>query len=81
MDPIEEFEGEGGDENHRNRLIYGYREGETIAEVLKQRAKREDLPDYWETARPLITLDMIAPADGRERYAPVAKEVLYIDFR
>lgn len=78
VDPIKES-------GEANRFFYGYREskGKEIKEVMMTRSKRgktktkKEDPDYWETRRP-------SKRDGMkktDRYAPVNKSVIYIDFR
>lgn len=65
------------DNNLRNRYIYGYKINRVINEVLYQRAPRVGNPDYWETARPLRSLQM----PNRERANPIDMTVEYLDFR
>ncbi|WP_153977315.1 ATP-dependent nuclease [Paenibacillus xylanilyticus] len=71
VDPIEEF-GE-----NRHCFFYGFYDGNELKEVLKTRAKRKKNPDYWETSRPIKRYNMKVI----DRYGPIEKEVLYLDFR
>lgn len=72
LDPIKEFE------KNRNCFIYGFKEGNEIKEVIKQRInhKKYKNPDYWETAKPNIGYGMVD-----ERKSPISKNVIYLDFR
>lgn len=67
LDPIKELK------NNRNCFIYS----SNNKEVLKQRSKRKDNPDYWESSRPIKKYSM----DTTNRNSPIEKEVVYIDFR
>lgn len=72
LDPIKEFE------KNRNCFIYGFKEGNKIKEVIKQRIhhKKYNNPDYWETAKPNLGYGMVD-----ERNSPISKNVIYLDFR
>lgn len=71
VDPIDEV---GGLKTNRQRFNYEYIDNKNIAKVYKSRIRKENDPDYWETTRPPKT-------DRTHRYAPVKKDVLFIDFR
>lgn len=72
LDPIKEFK------KNRNCFIYGFKESNKIKEVIKQRIhhKKYNNPDYWETAKPNLGYGMVD-----ERNSPIAKNVIYLDFR
>ncbi|MFD2117992.1 ATP-dependent endonuclease [Paenibacillus yanchengensis] len=74
IDPIEEL---GEDGKNRHCFLYGFYDEDQLKEVLKTRAKRKNNPDYWETSRPIKKYKMKVTS----RYAPIDKEVLYLDFR
>lgn len=81
VDPIDE----SGD---KNRFFYGYKidKHSSIQEVMKTRMKRgsdtkKEDPDYWETSRPLKKDGMLPLEDGKQRSAPINKDVIYLDFR
>lgn len=73
--------------------IYGFLSAESKlnAEVLKIRRSNRTNPDYWEPARPQVSLQMQTeiPAQAtnnevpasRERWSPLSKTVSYMDFR
>jgi len=71
LDPIQEFN------KNRNCFIYGFRNGNDINEVIKQRIHRDGNPDYWETAKPVVSYGM----SNRKRFSPIDKNVIYLDFR
>jgi predicted ATPase len=73
LDPIKEFK------KNRNCFIYGFKEGEDINEVIKQRIhhKKYNNPDYWETAKPNAGYGM----STKKRFSPIDKNVIYLDFR
>lgn len=71
LDPIQEFN------KNRNCFIYGFRDGKDINEVIKQRIHRDGNPDYWETAKPVVSYGM----SNRKRFSPLDKNVIYLDFR
>jgi predicted ATPase len=71
LDPIKEFD------KNRNCFIYGFKDGNNINEVIKQRIHRKNNPDYWETAKPIITYGML----NSTRFSPIDKNVIYLDFR
>lgn len=71
LDPIKEFD------KNRNCFIYGFRDGNEINEVIKQRIYRKGNPDYWETAKPILGYGM----SNKVRYTPIEKNVIYLDFR
>ena len=74
VDPIEE--GEGGE---RHCVIYAYKDKQgNLLEVLKRRIKDANNPELWETSDPLKQYGMDPKAKRNE---PLAKEVLYLDFR
>ncbi|MEV5898308.1 ATP-dependent nuclease [Nonomuraea fuscirosea] len=78
----------------RHRFIYGYVAqsiGELV-EVVKSRIARENDPDYFEPARPLIQDDMarmpklpegapMPPERSKTRWRAIPKPVVYLDFR
>lgn len=72
LDPIKEFD------KNRNCFIYGFKNGNNISEVIKQRIhhKKYNNPDYWETAKPNLGYGM-----KDERNSPISKNVIYLDFR
>lgn len=72
LDPIKEFD------KNRNCFIYGFKDGNDIREVIKQRIhhKKYNNPDYWETAKPNLGYGM-----NDERNSPISKNVIYLDFR
>lgn len=90
VDPIEEGEGSP------SRFIYGHRNHgfkavvETRkARVRKVRGGRPD-PNYWEPTKEVSSDGMVAPVlqagrrysgRGKDRWNPVARKVLYINFR
>lgn len=74
----------------RSQYIYGYynKEYERIVEVLQTRIYDEKNPDYWETSRPLVSLNMeteeeIQQTTGkkRTRWPKIKKGLINIDFR
>ncbi|WP_426509443.1 ATP-dependent nuclease [Dactylosporangium sp. McL0621] len=78
----------------RHRFIYGYlaRSVGEIVEVVKSRIVRENDPDYFEPARPILADGMarMTPIeDGQEmpedrvatRWKTIRKNVVYLDFR
>jgi predicted ATPase len=71
LDPIKEFD------KNRNCFIYGYKNGNSIDEVIKQRIHRNNDPDYWETGKPIKRYGMLNP----QRFSPIEKNVVYLDFR
>lgn len=71
LDPIKEFD------KNRNCFIYGFKEGNDINEVIKQRIHRDNDPDYWETAKPIVGYGM----SNKKRFPPIDKNVIYLDFR
>jgi predicted ATPase len=71
LDPIKEFD------KNRNCFIYGFKDGNNIHEVIKQRIKRKNDPDYWETAKPIKRYGM----STKKRFSPIDKNVVYLDFR
>jgi len=71
LDPIKEFD------KNRNCFIYGFKDGNNINEVIKQRIHRKNNPDYWETAKPIVTYGML----NSIRFSPIDKNVIYLDFR
>lgn len=71
LDPIKEFD------KNRNCFIYGYDNGSSIDEVIKQRIHRNNDPDYWETAKPIKRYGMV----NTQRFSPIEKNVVYLDFR
>lgn len=71
LDPIKEFD------KNRNCFIYGFKDGNNINEVIKQRIHRKNNPDYWETAKPMLTYGML----NSTRFSPIEKNVIYLDFR
>ncbi len=71
LDPIKEFD------KKRNCFIYGYKDGNIINEVIKQRINRTNDPDYWETAKPIKRYGMSTD----KRFSPIDKNVIYLDFR
>ncbi|MDT3706306.1 MAG: AAA family ATPase [Thiobacillus sp.] len=90
VDPIEEGEGSP------NRFIYGhYNHGiKGVVETRKARVRKvrngRENPNYWEPTKESPGDDMIMPAiaagkkiDGRslDRWNPVARKVVYINFR
>ncbi len=46
-------------------------------EVIKQRIHRNNDPDYWETAKPILSYGM----PNKKRFSPIDKNVVYLDFR
>lgn len=75
VDPIVDKE-----DNTRHCFIYAYKKNGHILEVLKQRGKRKNNPEYWETSRPRVKYQMVAAYEG-ERNEPIDMGVEYIDFR
>lgn len=86
IDPIKE----SGDEAHR--YIYKYKPAQypDEIEIVQLRRKRDNDPDYWETARPRITDGMVpmpiykeqhANLRNQTRWKKMVKNVVYIDFR
>ncbi|MCG9704577.1 ATP-dependent nuclease [Photobacterium damselae] len=86
IDPIKE----SGDEAHR--YIYKYKPAKypDEIEILQLRRKRDNDPDYWETARPRKADGMESMPDYEEKYEhlrtktrwkKMVKNVVYIDFR
>jgi len=74
VDPI--LEGEDGE---RHCVIYGYNDAQkNLLEVVKRRIKDANNPELWETSDPLKQYGMDPKAKRNE---PLAKEVLYLDFR
>ncbi|MFY7732731.1 MAG: ATP-dependent nuclease [Bacteroidia bacterium] len=71
LDPIKEFD------KNRNCFIYGFKNGSNVNEVIKQRIFRNNNPDYWETAKPVLGYGML----NTERHSPIIKKVIYLDFR
>jgi predicted ATPase len=71
LDPIKEFD------RNRNCFIYGFKNGNAINEVIKQRIHRDNDPDYWETAKPIKRYGM----STAQRFSPIDKNVVYLDFR
>jgi len=71
LDPIKEFD------TNRNCFIYGFKAGNNINEVIKQRIHRKNNPDYWETAKPIVSYGML----NTVRFSPIDKNVIYLDFR
>lgn len=71
LDPIKEFD------KNRNCFIYGFKDGNEINEVIKQRIHRNNDPDYWETAKPILGYRML----NKKRFSPIEKNVIYLDFR
>ncbi len=95
LDPIEETEGQD-----RNCYFYTYREDATncIVQVLKMRINYDknnvQNPDYWEPARPKVSIGMdrkgVDPGSpvrvaeitgGLTRWPAIRKNVLLLDFR
>ncbi|MDP2384786.1 MAG: AAA family ATPase [Bacteroidota bacterium] len=77
VDPIAYY----NDEKKRHSFWYSFKgEKNVIREVIKARIKRGDDPNYWETSRPLTWAGMKMRNDGK-RDKPIAKNVVYIDFR
>lgn len=76
VDPIE-ISGE------RPAIIYAYHEDGKRVEVLKQRSKRKENPEYWETSRPIIRygMEFVERRDEKDRNPPIQMDVLYLDFR
>ena len=87
IDPIEESNGEA------YRYIYKYkpRGFQNSVEIAQKRVRRQDDPDYWETARPMIRDAMsampesydksLSPFRNQTRWKKMQKNVIYIDFR
>lgn len=73
VDPIEYY----NDEKKRHSFWYQYTENNRIHQVVKARIKRGNDPNYWETSRPLSWAGM----NVQERYPPIEKNVIYLDFR
>lgn len=74
VDPI--IEGEDGE---RHCVIYAYRDTQNnLVEVLKRRIRDANNPELWETSDPLKQYGMDPKSKRNE---PLAKEVLYLDFR
>lgn len=87
IDPIEE----SGREAYRYIYKYKPRGYRASVEIAQKRVRRQNDPDYWETARPMIRDGMAAmptPYDeslsdlrNSTRWKKMQKEVVYIDFR
>ncbi len=77
------------DSGGRNSFIYGYHHASAgkIVEVLKQRIKKDEDPDYWEPSRAVASYGMAKfekPSTGNKnttRWDTIAKPVVYVDFR
>lgn len=84
MDPIEEgVEFAEVDNVQKYCFFYEFVDslnGNDLKEVIKQRAPRENDPDYWETARPVLKYGM-KRIEGGKRNKAVDKNVLYMDLR
>ncbi|MFC3024270.1 ATP-dependent endonuclease [Vibrio zhugei] len=86
IDPIKE----SGDEAHRYIYKYKPERYPNDIEIVQLRRKRDNDPDYWETARPRTT-DGMAPMPtfkkkhehlrNQTRWKKMVKNVVYIDFR
>lgn len=82
VDPIEET----GISGVRHCFFYEYidsNDNYIHKQVLKQRAPREDKPDYWETARPTKKYGMRPMPDELKgkRYSAVSRKDIFLDFR
>ena len=84
LDPIIELA------NNRNKYIYGYKTHltKTDVEILKTRIHKKDKPEYWEPARPQVSLGMKAfpktynkKEASSTRWNVLDKNVVYSDFR
>lgn len=77
------------DSGGRNSFIYGYHHdgARKVVEVLKQRIKKDEDPDYWEPSRAVGSYGMAKfekPSRGNKnttRWDTIAKPVVYVDFR
>lgn len=76
VDPIETS-------GERPAIIYAYHENGKQVEVLKQRSKRNEKPDYWEPSKPVLKygMEFVERDDEKDRNPPIQMDVLYIDFR
>lgn len=61
-------------------IIYTYKQGNQIVEVIKRRSGVAKGLDYWETSRPIIMYGMQPLEDGK-RNPPIKKSVKFLDFR
>lgn len=87
IDPIEE----SGNEAYRYIYKYKPRNYHQSVEIIQKRSRRENSPDYWETARPIAgdgMQPMPASFPSRQsdirnatRWKKMRKNVVYIDFR
>jgi predicted ATPase len=87
IDPIQESGGEP------YRYIYKYKSKKypKSVEIAQKRVRRQDDPDYWETARPMIKDGMLPMPEtyneslselrNKTRWKKMQKSVVYIDFR
>jgi len=82
-DPIEEGAGEV------NRYIYGHMQQGHVVETRKARVSKKDRPDYWEPTKATVADRMefdtsqseIKGVRSSDRWNPVEKNVLYLNFR
>jgi predicted ATPase len=82
-DPIEEGGGEV------SRYIYGHMQQGQVVETRKARVSKKDRPDYWEPTKATVADAMVFDATQPEikgvrssdRWNPVEKNVLYLNFR
>lgn len=61
-------------------IIYTYKKGNGVVEVIKRRSGVSKGLDYWETSRPIVMYGMQPLPDGK-RNPPIKKSVKFLDFR
>lgn len=77
VDPVSYYD----EQRKRHSFWYSFQESNQTKEVIKARIKRQNDPNYWETSRPLAWAGMKTRANRNERDSPIAKNVVYLDFR
>ncbi|QRR02622.1 ATP-dependent nuclease [Dyadobacter sandarakinus] len=78
VDPVTYY----NEQRKRHSFWYSYKDvDKKIKEVIKARIRRGEDPNYWETSRPLTWAGMKKVPKRNDRDKPIAKHVVYIDFR
>lgn len=78
VDPVTYY----NEQRKRHSFWYSYKDADKkVKEVIKARIRRGEDPNYWETSRPLTWAGMKKVANRNDRDKPIAKSVVYIDFR
>lgn len=73
VDPTEYY----NDKKKKHSFWYRYTKKGKTHQVVKARIKKGNDPNYWETSRSLSWAGM----NVQERYSPIEKSVIYLDFR